>query len=121
MICGILVPQPGIEPWATTVKAPSPNHWTTREFPPFSFDDVFLCCAEAFSFDVVSSFIFAFDFLAFGVRSPKTSKTDGIEATASVFFQVLHSSLSSILCSFLYVEWSGFILLHTTDFPNTIS
>ena len=33
MACGILVPWPGIEPGATAVKAPSPNHWTTREFP----------------------------------------------------------------------------------------
>ena len=31
--CGILVPQPGIEPAPTAVKAPSPNHWTAREFP----------------------------------------------------------------------------------------
>ena len=28
----ILVPQPGIEP-GLVVKAPSPNHWTTRKFP----------------------------------------------------------------------------------------
>ena len=35
--CRILVPQPGIEPGPrpTAVKAPSPNHWTTREFPVF--------------------------------------------------------------------------------------
>ena len=31
--CGILILQPGIEPEATAVKAPSPNHWTTRELP----------------------------------------------------------------------------------------
>ena len=31
--CGILVPQPGIEPGPLTVKTRSPNHWTTREFP----------------------------------------------------------------------------------------
>ena len=29
----ILVPQAGIEPGATTVTAPSPNHWTSREAP----------------------------------------------------------------------------------------
>ena len=29
--CGILVPQPGIEP--------SPNHWTAREFPTFFYLD----------------------------------------------------------------------------------
>ena len=30
--CGILVPRPGIESKPLAVKAPSPNHWTTREF-----------------------------------------------------------------------------------------
>ena len=30
---GILVPQPGIEPRPSAVRAWSPNHWTTREFP----------------------------------------------------------------------------------------
>ena len=33
MACRILVPQPGIEPGATAVKAPSPNYWTARELP----------------------------------------------------------------------------------------
>ena len=32
--CGILVPRPGIEPVPSTVRAQSPNHWTTREFLP---------------------------------------------------------------------------------------
>ena len=32
--CGILVPQLGIEPTPSAVKAQSPNHWTVREFPP---------------------------------------------------------------------------------------
>ena len=27
---GILVPQPGIEPWFSALRAQSPNHWTTR-------------------------------------------------------------------------------------------
>ena len=31
--CGILVPQPGIEPGSSAVKLQSPNHWTTRELP----------------------------------------------------------------------------------------
>ena len=30
---GILVPQPGIEPGPSAVRAQSLNHWTTREFP----------------------------------------------------------------------------------------
>ena len=29
----ILIPQPGIEPKLSAVRAQSPNHWTTREFP----------------------------------------------------------------------------------------
>ena len=33
---GILVPQPGIDPWPTAVKVPSPNHWTAGDFPPLS-------------------------------------------------------------------------------------
>ena len=31
---GILVPRPGIESVPSAVKTQSPNHWTTREFPP---------------------------------------------------------------------------------------
>ena len=31
--CGILVPWPGIEPVAPSVKMQSPNYWTTRKFP----------------------------------------------------------------------------------------
>ena len=30
--CGILVPQPGVEPGPLAVKARSPNYWTAREF-----------------------------------------------------------------------------------------
>ena len=30
--CGILVSPPGIKPRPPAVKAPGPNHWTTREF-----------------------------------------------------------------------------------------
>ena len=30
--CGVLAPQPGIDPGPPAVKVPSPNHWTTREF-----------------------------------------------------------------------------------------
>ena len=33
--CGIFVPQPGVKPRPSAVKAQSPNHWTTREFPSF--------------------------------------------------------------------------------------
>ena len=44
--CGILVPQPGIEPGPSTVRAWSPNHWTAREFPDifyFFINDLFFC------------------------------------------------------------------------------
>ena len=30
--CDMLVPQPGIEPRPSTVRAWSPNHWTVKEF-----------------------------------------------------------------------------------------
>ena len=33
MACGISVPQPGIKPGPSAVRARSPNHWTAREFP----------------------------------------------------------------------------------------
>ena len=35
MVCGILVPHPGIEPRPPAVAVWSPNHWTTRELPRF--------------------------------------------------------------------------------------
>ena len=35
--CGILAPQPGIEPAPSAVKAGSPNHWTSREFPVYIY------------------------------------------------------------------------------------
>ena len=35
--CGILVPQPGVEPVHPAVKALSLNHWTTREVPEEQF------------------------------------------------------------------------------------
>ena len=33
LACGILVSLPGLNPGPFSVKALSPNHWTTREFP----------------------------------------------------------------------------------------
>ena len=35
--CGILVPQPGIEPVPPAVEAQSLNHWTSREVPRQGF------------------------------------------------------------------------------------
>ena len=37
MACGILVLQPGIKPGPSAVRAPCPNHWTSREFPKPAF------------------------------------------------------------------------------------
>ena len=34
--CGILVPQPGIEPVSPAMEAWSPNHWTAGEFPLYT-------------------------------------------------------------------------------------
>ena len=34
MACGILVPQPGIEPAPSAVQVWRPNHWTARELIP---------------------------------------------------------------------------------------
>ena len=33
LACGILVSLPRLNPGPFSVKAQSPNHWTTREFP----------------------------------------------------------------------------------------
>ena len=35
--CGILTPQPGIEPMRPAVEVWSLNHWTAREIPLFTF------------------------------------------------------------------------------------
>ena len=35
-MCGILVPQPGIEPMSPALKVQKLNHWTTREVPDSS-------------------------------------------------------------------------------------
>ena len=35
--CGILVPQPGIEPVPYAVEARNLNHWTAREVPMTNF------------------------------------------------------------------------------------
>ena len=33
MVCGILVPRPGIKPTSPAVEEQSPNYWTVREVP----------------------------------------------------------------------------------------
>ena len=44
----ILAPPPEIEPWAYAVKASSPNHWTTREFPSPGFGQKCQTCSGFF-------------------------------------------------------------------------
>ena len=36
MTCGVLIPQPGIEPVPATLEN-GLNHWTTREVPTISY------------------------------------------------------------------------------------
>ena len=43
---GILVPRRGIQPAPSAVKAPSPNHWTAREFPHSTLFIEHLLCAR---------------------------------------------------------------------------
>ena len=40
--CRVLVPQPGTEPVFLALKAPSPNHWTVREFPMNTLKNKFI-------------------------------------------------------------------------------
>ena len=54
MVCGILVPPPGIEPGSSAVKAPSPNHWMAKEF----------LCRLLFFIYLFLKFIYLFLFLA---------------------------------------------------------
>ena len=53
--CGILVPQPGIEPGllALAVKARSPNHWTAREFQDLGFMMILLLMLIHLTSDVM--------------------------------------------------------------------
>ena len=41
-VCGILIPQPGIEPVPPALGAQSLNHWTTRKSPFSLFKVAFL-------------------------------------------------------------------------------
>ena len=42
MTCGILFPQPGLEPMSSAVKGQNPNHWNTMKFPKLSVFLMFL-------------------------------------------------------------------------------
>ena len=59
MACGILVSQPEIEPGFPTVKAQSPNNWTTREFPILDTSALSdICLASVFFQSVACLFLF---------------------------------------------------------------
>ena len=56
--CGILVPQPGIEPVPPAVEAQSPDYWTTREFQIMDRCVlVFICLQVFFISSLISSVI----------------------------------------------------------------
>ena len=42
MVCGILIPQPVIEPMPSAVEAWMLNHWTTRVVPKTFFLTLFI-------------------------------------------------------------------------------
>ena len=59
VICGILVPWPGMElaPPTPTMKVLSPNHWIAREIPPllmFSWVVIFINCRSSLDVDPLS-------------------------------------------------------------------
>ena len=40
--CGVLAPQPGVEPMPPALEVQSPNHWTTREVPGLDFEQILI-------------------------------------------------------------------------------
>ena len=61
--CGILVPQPGIEPVSPAMEAQGPNHWTTREAPYLCLFSIFSCPFPSLSQGIFSSSICLSPFL----------------------------------------------------------
>ena len=56
LVCGILFSQLGTELGLSAVKAPSPKHWTTREFLAFAFSSFnFFCFSFFFCLNALSS------------------------------------------------------------------
>ena len=55
--CGILVPQPGMEPGPPAVEARSPNHWTAREFPSTVYFYFFFVSIEQATWDLYLTWI----------------------------------------------------------------
>ena len=62
--CGILVPQPGIEPRPLAVEAQSPNHWTAGEVPLVSL----LICLFFSTSKLLSFSSFSFKNPNFGLK-----------------------------------------------------
>ena len=42
--CGMLAPQPAIDPVPPALEVQSPNHWTTREVPRLDFEQILIRC-----------------------------------------------------------------------------
>ena len=104
LACRILVPQSGIEPGPRAVKAQSPNHWTTREFPYFA---LFLLLQRMW----LSSFLVAEILQEFlgcirrgGIK---------LKVYAHHFEQIMPNCLPKC-CIYLYSFWQGqgFHLFH---------
>ena len=75
MACQILVLWPGIEPVSSAVKAWSPNHWTTKEFPR----DVHLI--------IIHQVIVLLNWL-FSICFSMNNKHDKCETTANISFKI---------------------------------
>ena len=43
LACGIFIPWPAVAPGAMAMKAPSPNRWTSREFPSKNWTSLSMC------------------------------------------------------------------------------
>ena len=65
--CGILVTRPGTEPRSSAVRARSPNHWTTREFPLKSvLNSHNICSTEMlYQFTFLTAMVISTHFLEF--------------------------------------------------------
>ena len=84
---------------------------------PFHCVDCFLCCAQAFQFDVALLVDFCFCCLHFWCQKPKLiAKPDVKELTAYIFLQLFFGFRSSIHFELIFVydvrQWSIFIFLN---------
>ena len=103
MDCGILVPQPGIDPALLAVKAWSPNHLTSREFPSEDILDGQLVTRQqtrkkkpiyyptpvyshiSFTSDFFTAFDFCLPKLAYKQKKKNKINYDQIEQKSTIF------------------------------------